>query len=937
MNPLALCILSLAAQSPQDNEAAIREMAWQLHQQPPTAAELVDQWRLGDEELVLQAAGRGLAKQEALGPLLLAVLQRYKDASPPAALAELLPTVPYYAEAVPLLQDLRSQPQWQTAAAETLLRWGIYPAQAQHPLAADLMSQLQKGWQPDGPHCAAVLGLGEDYRAVLLPALIQRFDLSADDCKSLAGLSRQNWSAFDQHLLDSVLLNHQLLRKPTEQWVDAEQLLQQAWQLYLTDELALGQLQLIEQFLLQHRHLGTPVMLNEVWQTATSNRIAAAKAFLRHNPMAMAVPMMAAEAFDEGASVDHRVKTIQALFLAAPDAQIEALLPMLRPDQDRKIFRALLAGLRLRPMEMMPGSIEVLLPKLRTNDASLAMEVLILTADHQTRLDWLPKASALPAAVGKRVMQMAWGVDPQADVLEVFKEMSNQKHPARRDLGAAGLRAAMSEEDLAAHYQQLLMGAEDPKLFDEFLNKLRDMRSDAALEVIIDWLISPGGRSNPRSGPFASMLIEETAARRLFDAWWQQREGLTDFQMDWAACHLAPDLADARQRLHDRFFQVDPRTQTMFLSRMETGAGQQEVDLWNRLLLDHSYDETIRRISAHLLFRAAADADLQTAKAWVRPSLDALLQSNDAAFQQRPWLVLVRGLAGMKNVEWRKSLLQQVRELPAEYSQAFVRACYQGFADQPLDEQRQALQDAVLDQLLQPSFNAFPVNSRPQYQQVSDQYFEFFHRCLALQAHSPSIEVDQLFADQILQLGTASTADCLSLLAPALSNWPQAGAAAKTVLMATESRRSFRYPPSDDDAAQRPMSSYLVGTDFFAELRERYDRGELQNLSDACELAIHRWPRDRRCYLWQGWVALTESNLELATQAFEQGLDRSGWVEYVRMEPLLGLAVTEAMQNQDWDTLRAYIKQNDQTDALLTGRIVHGLLPQLENCLPASE
>ena len=932
MNLLAICSLSLAAlQSPQTDEAAIRELAWQLHLNPPTAAELMQRWQQPgqDQDLLLHAASRGLADQECVADLLVTVLTQQQAGTPSPALTELLLTAASNDDAVPLLQDVLSRPEWRSIASDTLLRWGIYPAQAEHVLAADLLAKLANGFIPNDANLAASLRLGSGFRDALLPSLLTRYDFSDELCQNLSGLSRATWTPFQSLLLDAVLANQQLARPDSSQLADPKQLVSTAWKLYLQPDLALGQKQLLEQIMTQYGDQASVDMLKELLASSNNDARPIALDFLNSKPMACGVPLLLSNALDPNAVAESRGKSIQALFQIASEAELQQLTQLLNPELDGTLKRAILVGLRLRPLELVPGTIEALLPKLRTNDAGLAMEVLMLTADHSTRMSWIPKLGALPENVSRRAVQMAWGVDPHPEIRDLFLQYSQAKHPSRRALASAGLRAALSEEELAAHYQGLLKSTSDPQLFDEYLNELRDQRNDAALEVILEWLISPGGRANPRSAAFASLLIEEELANPMFESWWQNPQGLNDFQLDWSACQLSPTHADARQRLHERFDEVPARSQNMFLTRMKEGAGQKEVDLWNRVLTDFDYDLSVRRVAAHLLFRAAQEQNLATAAEWIAPSRDALLSSNEARYADRAWVVFARGMAAYPDLPWRQQWLQAMRELPAEYSQRFVRACYQGFADQSLEEQLPALQQAWLEEIAKPEFGSFLAQTRPTYQQVADRYFDFFYLSLAINAHQPSAEQDQQLAAQVTSLGTSALADCLSLLAPAMTDWTQTGSAAKQILKASERSTSFRFPPKQSAASKRPMASYLVNNDYFNELRVRYDAGELQGLSEACLLAIHRWPRDRRSHLWQGWVALSQSKIDLAEQAFEQGLALSGWMEYVRMEPQLGLAAVNAIRTSDWDGLSTYLKRHQQTDNLLRGRTVHGLLPKL--------
>jgi hypothetical protein len=932
MNLFATCLLSLAAtQIPQSDEAAIRQLAWQLHQQQPNAAELIAQWQQPglDQDLFLAAASRGLAGQDCASALLVELLQAKPSDSPSPAMLDFLRSVDPHADAVPLLQDLHSRPAWRVAVAETLLRWGIYPAQPQHALAVDLLAKLRGGWMPANDHLAAVLLLGDDFRAVVLPQLLNRYNLTAEQWQSLHSLSRQQWDPFHAVALDAVLLNQAAAPSDPVDRVDVKDLLRRCWDLYLLPELALGQKQMLEQILTQHSTQVSESMVEQALTNAEPEAKNVALDFFRRRPMACGIPLMLANAQQEMDPIEGRIACVKALFLIASDDDLQPLVLQLKPGMDSQLQRTMLSGLRLRPLKLTPGTIESLLPKLRTNDAGLAMEVLMLTAEHEVRLQWLPKVAALPPAVAHRVMEMAWGTDPHPDLLQAFRDMSQAKQDRRRVLGSAGLRAALSDAELAAHYEALLKQAKDPQRFDEYLNELRDQRTDAALEVILDWLISAGGRGNPRSASFASLLIEEDLAARMFQSWWQNQDGLTNTQLDWTACHLSPNSADARQYLIARFDQVDARSQTMFLTRMLEGAGETELALWSRVLQDFRYDVAVRRVAAHLTFRTVIELDHAAARAWVEPTMQALANSNDSDYADRAWLVLARGLTGVPQLQWRQQWLETLRGLPTEYSQAFQRAWYLGSADHPLAEQLPSLQDAMLAELQKPSFGEIVGQSRPKYQQLADRYFDFFHLCVALQAHQPTPEQDQQLADRILQLGTASLADCLSLLPPAMTSWPLTGATAKKILTATEARNSFRYPPAEAEAQQPPMSAYLANTEFFDEFRRRYDAGQFVGLKEACEMAKQRWPRDRRSFLWSGWLALSSGQMDDAQSAFEHALGLSGWMSYVRMEPNLGLAATASMRSQDGPQLRRYLDLNNQTDKLLRGRIVHGLLPEL--------
>ncbi|MBC8406342.1 MAG: hypothetical protein H8E15_14060 [Planctomycetes bacterium] len=927
-------LVCAAVQAPSE-ENAIREMAWNLHCQQPSAAKLLLQWQQAapDHALLMPAISRSLAGTDSMKMVLVEILQASEAAAPTPEVIQYLAHSPATADAIPLLLDLFARPAWQAIAGDTLLRWGVMPADEKHALASHLMQKLLSNWVPPSDSLASILGLGDAYRAAVFPLLFRFENLTLQQLQNLKQLDSSNFSPFDSALLDVFLLHQQSQLAASIHDLPASQIMQNAWLVFLEDDLALGQRQLLEVALQQYSHHVSADDFHAALQQSGDGAALRALQLFHQTPMPCGVDLLLDHALNAQAVSEARSKSVASLFKVSPDASLKKILPLLKPEQDKAILRAMLAGLRMRPLDLIPGTIETLLPKLRTKDASLAMEVLILTADHSTRLQWLPKVAALPENSGRRLMEMAWGVDPSSDLVAEFRALSSDSNVSKRALGAAGLIAALSEQDVADHYEVLLKGATEPALFDEYLDVLRDLRSDAALEVILDWLITPGGRQNPRSGAFASMLIEEAAATRMFMAWWSDRSHLSESQIDWAACHLASTDATAMQRLRERIGDVPARTQTMMLSRMKDSAGPEEVDLWNFIMQDFGYEVGVRRVAAHLLYRQAAEQEVEVARKTVQPSLGYFFAANSDRVMDRAWLVFIRGLAGYKDMQWRRELLDQMRALPVEYRLAFVKACFQGYADQPLEEQREVLQSELLLEAIQPSTALFRPTIRPKFQEVSAAHFEFFHRVIALQALKPTPQQDQKLASELHQLGAKFHPDRLSILPVALTDWPLTSAKAKEILMASEDHASFRRPPLEQDQHVSPMASYIDAMKFFEELQKRYDSGRLHQLQNACDIACYRWPRDRRSFIWSGWVAVSEGRLQDAQAAFEQALLCSGWLSYVQMEPRLGMAVTSALANQDWDTLQTYLQQNDQTDALLAGRILHGLLPELEAVL----
>jgi hypothetical protein len=940
-------------QTPQAVSDPVRKLAWQLHQNQSGATDLLERWASANQAQrvqLLQASARGLRGQPGLLALLFAHLSNVQVvatdtgfiAAPDAGVLELLAAVPTpgnekifggeippFASRQPLvglLTWLLTDPEWQTPAATTLLSWDELPISAEDPLMPFLKRALQEQWLPSDTKLAAALQLGPEVRELLLPLLVSQPWMRAPkaDFKSI---DTSDWLNREIVLLQLAQMNagnHSAL------------LLRDSWTAYVRNDLAPGVMQLLEQNLRGHLYRISAQDLAAGMASATPAQLERTSAYLLQIRPAAAADFFLATSLDVKQDASLRQRCAQAVFLCGNDRHVQALLPLLIPESPQTLILAILVGLRNRPDPGAASYLVELMPKLRTREAGVAVEVLTLASDHETRMQWLNKLGPLPPSSSHRIAQAAYAVDPSPEIVALYWNFAQEAESASISLAIAGLRDAVSEQELAQGFRELFAAANSPEESDLYLDALLNLRSDAALSVLVDWLRSPLGRTHPRGVQIAALVIEEAAAVPMFQAWWQDQAGLSPLQLDWAACALAAENPAARQRLHQRFEQIEDRVKPMFLSRMQDQAVQADLDLWLSIFHDSSADPTLRRISAHLIFRA--QKQFPRVIDGLLAELERMAQTAGAAAPDDAWLVLVRGLAGVFGLEQRQDLLRRITSFEADWKSNLLLACYRGFGGAPLPEQIPALQSTALKFLQDSQARVFPADSRPDREAVGAAQADLDRVLFALAQQAPTVEQDRNFADRLLQLGLDAHPDGLGLLAIALENWSLTQAAAEEILAATEAQSSFRFPPTAlDDPTLPSLQLWTDSSKLFDEIRRRYDLGELDGLNDAAVAASYRWPRDRRAHLWVGWISLSSGNSAQAQGAFLLALECSGWLPYSRLEPELGLLATQAMTDRNFGRLQDFLVDTDQADDLLRGRTVHGLLPELADLVSRAE
>jgi hypothetical protein len=923
----------------------VRELAWNLHQNPPTSADLLSRWanaETSERDNLVLASARGLRGQNILLPLLFAGLSATQEAAqnsgaipaPGPALLELLAAVPDpravetvadivvpFAGRQPLvglLSWLLADPEWQFAAASTLLSWDVLPTSPDDPLMPFMLRALSEQWLPSDANLAAALELGPEVREALLMKILaepwQR--VPQGDFKSI---DTSRWLDREILLLHLAQMNAGDHSAP---------LLSQAWADYVRNDLAPGLMQLLELNLRSHLYRLSEPALDAGLRGASASNLARARDFLLQIRPTAAADFFLNLARDTTQDAAVRLRCAQAVFLCGSERQVQGLLPLLTAASPQTLLLGILVGLRNRPDPGAASYLTELLPKLRTREAGVAVEVLILTSDHATRLQWLKKLAPLPPSASHRIAQAAYAIDPSPDLIALYWEIAAKPEAEALALATAGLREAISEKDLARGYADMLHRATEPEHREVYLNALLNLRTEAALEIILQWLQSPAGRLHPRSESIAAMMIEEEVAIPMFEVWWQSQTGLNPQQLDWAACALAPQNSAARLRLHQRFQQVDHRVQTMFLSRMLENAEPTDLELWLDLFHNPTTEPSLRKVCAHLLYRV--QPEYPAILDGLLAELAATAQDANAPAPAPAWQVLMRGLAGLYPLERRTELLQQIRAFQAPWKSELLLASYRGFRDHPLATQIPFLTLEALQILRNSDAEIFNAQSRPKRETVAAAHADLEHVLLALEAYTPSAELDLDFASQLIELGTNAHPDGFGILALGLASWPQSHAAAREILAATESLSSFRYPPdltSGVDASSLPL--WTDASKLFDEIRRRYDLGQLEGLAQAASAASYRWPRDRRAHLWVGWIHLAMAQTTTASSAFQLALDCVGWLPYAQLEPNLGLAACDALSRSDFETLKSFLADTAQADKLLRGRTVNGLLPQL--------
>ena len=919
---LASTLLALSlAQQPIVTSPDPRALAWQWHRARPSEAEILRRWQdSGSADFVLQAAARGLRGEAQLAPLLTAALgPPGSDLAPRSALLELLDAAPLDADARSRVLELQQTPQWRESATLALLRaGGDRTALGDYP--AILETALGQNWLP-GPGTWASFLQDERCRALLWPALAG-IAVAPDTAAELAAIDTAGWPRGDRLLLDLVIAD---ASAPTP---ESAALLWEAW---LAVNLPEGAGIALQQALARHLPAADSELFGRTLATLDPARHKDAISML-----ALIAPSPAADALrtlslDPSQATEVRARAANAVFRCGTDADVQALASLLSSDTPQPILQSVMAGMRLRPASGIATTLESMMPRLRTRLAGLAVELIVLTGNETQRLSWLDRMGPLQQSDQARIVQAAWAVAPGPSLQAWFEEQAASEDPSAAFRGRMGLQVSRTPAEVADFYRLQMQQAASPQARQAVLRAVRELRSDEALEVMVDWLATEEGLRHPTSSQWASLVVEEPAAERAFAAWWAQAAQLTPVQRDWAATHLVAVEVEARDHVRARILTAETAVQVRMWTALNRSPQAGDAELAFETLADAQAADPVRTRAAALIAQLAAQDAALGDRAWQLLTSAAIQNPQDVA---RAWRALMRSWAETsEDAATRVQLRARVTTLPTAWQVVLRRELGMGVATTP-DEQAVLRASADLQEALQARFAPVDRGSAAAEQALTTETPALQPALLVLGASLDPETTAKLQASIAEQ--ESAHPDVLAIAARSLEDRaPDLAASLRLRLRAIESRSSWRYPPDESTSALN-APWLLEANEAFRWLQEaRESVGAAEQ--ELVQLCLRRWPRDRRAHLWAGWYAWNEGRLGQAVRHFENAETCSGWLPYARMEPRLGLAMTRWRTDGSVASVRELLEELPQAVDVLPFRVPSAVEEELLNELSAEK
>lgn len=585
----------VVAASPQ-----VEELAWELHDQEITEASLIA--RAGDgpvDPALLAAAARALepAQLTELARHALAQLDPQAEA-PGRGWEEFLTTVALQAEDRPRLRTLREVPAWRELATVALLQTGGGPEELDG-FDSLLASALTVGWRPTPETWPAFLA-EQRLRAQLWPACIG-VAISQEEAQAIAAVKTEGWPAGDVLLRDLLVADAQAPNAASAA---------RLWQGWLEVPLPQQAGVALQEALARHLPAAAEALFAATLDAESlpaSRRVDALELLARLAPPP-AASLLRRTALEDGDSM-LRARAAQAVLRCGSDVDVQALAALLTPSTPQPILQTLLAGMRLRPAAEIGGTLEAMMPRLRTRAAAAAVELIVLTGDRDQRLAWLDRLDALPTNDQLRIVQGAWAVDPSDALLAWLEGQASTPEASASARGRVGLQLARTPDEVADFYASLINRVTDPEHRQALLAEVRELRTDPALEVLVDWLATAEGRVHPRSVEWAALVLEEARAQDMFAAWWtQHRATLNPTQQALAATALVDQDPEARAFVREAIPQTEPGLRARMLDALGANPQADDLAIAERVFVDGQQPDPIRGRAGELLGRLAGAA-----------------------------------------------------------------------------------------------------------------------------------------------------------------------------------------------------------------------------------------------------------------------------------------------------------------------------------------
>ncbi len=911
----------------QVDEAQCRQLAWQLGRlraealPTTTPADLAaEAWQSAapaERALLLQAASRAWRDRPELAELAALGIE--------AGMAEAWSAAERAGDSPGLDQELRRRLAAQLQPDPRLIRasWlrGAWPAELQ-PEGARALADAGRAALADGRlprrSWAAAAELLEDPRPLLL-ALCGR-SLPDAEIVSFRRLEASAWDATDRLLLELILLDHGAAADPGG-------VTGRLWQAYLEEGAGEADAALASGFL---RHaLGLPRSLRGDQPLLSYPPGRARDWLLAAAPLGLSQDLLFEAVLNARAPAALRRASAIRLLRADGLTMAPQLFPMLREPLPEELAEILLVGCGPMLGPELAELLEQRPQRFRGAAAAPELELLLRHGDPARRVERTVACFQLPETVRYRVAKAGWEAGPAPGLERLYRSWTEAEDRDHQDLARRLLRFALPEDEVAACYRERLAEEDRPEVRERLLDAVRELRSDAALQLFVDWLDSPEGRAHPECAARAFLVVPEAAAEAMFRRWWQERDRLTPGMVDAAAAALAAQDPAAREHVYRRLPEL-PRGQQMALAdHLRHGAGPADHQRWRDAVLDAGTSPTVRRAFANDLGK-----DLPNSAEVVDELFQLLAgQARMGRLPQAPWGDLVEAVLYYDAPEDRRERIALLRHAEADLGPAGLPlriSRLRGMARNGLPEEVSSLIDELLEGMPADAELPAPAAARPHVQGLRQAEAALSTTLIALGGHG--------------EAGDRALADALEAAGPECASWlperlwllreaepdrlPLASAAAARLLDLLEAPSSaLRSQP--ELGASLPPALWSERDPVFAALQDMLVAARTSDPSALLEVALQRWPEDRRCWNYDGWFALAAGEPARAAASFEQARVRSGSLPTTQREPRLGLAVLDQLRDPDSGALAAFFAADPGAGPLLAHRLGTAWRPEL--------
>ena len=484
----------------------------------------------------------------------------------------------------------------------------------------------------------------------------------------------------------------------------------------------------------------------------------------------------------------------------------------------------------------------------------------------------------------------------------------------------------LSEQDCAEFYRQQIFACNDLNLLELLLGNLRQLKSDPALAVMIDWLATDNGRKLESSSNFAASIIDEENAQGLFAQWWQLRGELSPLQKNIAAAALCPRNQQARNHLYSIFHQLDPGPQSAFLDRLDKNAQDSDFAIWTDWFLDDSLKIGLRQKAAKTLVN-----NLPNSSNYCLDLLDQFAVDAKNTSRDRIWLRFITLLLASDEHEVRElgiKTIDAVEDLLGVDALQLRKARQLSYKIKPEYLSSNRLIDELLNEFSRPEDLLVAVTSLGQiknkYQDLQD----------LISLTNGLAEIDQHLFKAISNSPVANLQrDKVFILATNQELIPETSSWAQLFLNTVETNDSWRRTLLMDAPHQLEPKFWIDSARLFNFLSTNLGTAKPPaGIEGILSMARTRWSQDHRSFNYSGWFLLhspTPDNLAAANNFFAAAEQRLGSNLDSNREPRLGRTIVANLLSGENQLQQLFLRDPD-SEVLLNARLPRGLIEVID-------